>query len=50
MYFIFPPHLTSASAQPGETANLETACFHLNAACFFAKKHETQLKISLGQS
>ena len=26
------------------------ASFHLNAACFFTKKHETQLKISPGQS
>jgi len=44
MYFIFPPHLTSASALPGETGNPEIASFHLNAACFFTKKHETQLK------
>jgi len=44
MYFIFPPHLTSASALPGETGNPEIAYFHLNAACFFTKKHETQLK------
>jgi len=45
MYFIFPPHLTSASALPGETGNPEIASFHLNDACFFTKKHETQLKI-----
>jgi len=38
MYFIFPPHLTSASALPGETRNPEIAAFHLNAACFF---HQT---------
>ena len=38
MYFIFPPHLTSASALPGETENPEIASFHLNAACFFTKK------------
>ena len=38
MYFIFPPHLTSASALPGETRNPEIASFHLNAACFFTKK------------
>jgi len=44
MYFIFPPHLTSASALPGETGNPEIASFRLNAACFFTKKHETQLK------
>ena len=50
MYFIFPPHLTSAFALPGETGNPEIASFHLNAACFFTKKHETQLKISPGQS
>ena len=47
---IFPPHLTSASALPEETGNPEIASFHLNAACFFTKKHETQLKISLHQS
>jgi len=38
MYFIFPSQLTSASALPGETGNPEIASFHLNAACFFAKK------------
>jgi len=48
MYYIFPPHLTSASALPGETGNPEIASFHLNAACFFTKKHETQLKVSPG--
>jgi len=51
MHFIFPPHLTSAAALPGETENPEIASFHLNAACFFTKKkHKTQLKISPGQS
>jgi len=35
VYFICPPHLTSASALPGETGNPEIASFHLNAACFF---------------
>jgi len=30
-YFIFPPHLTSASALPGETRNPEIASFRLNA-------------------
>jgi len=50
MYFIFPPHLTIASALPGETGKQEIASFYLNAACFFAKKHETQSKISPGQS
>ena len=39
MYFIFPPHLTSASALPGETGNPDIASFHLNAACFFTKKY-----------
>ena len=32
IYFIFPPHLTSASALPGETGNPEIASFRLNAA------------------
>jgi len=50
MYFIFPPLLTSVSALPAEKANPEIASSHLNAACFFTKKHETQLKISPGQS
>ena len=50
IYFIFPPHLTSASALPGETGNPEIASFHLNVACFFTKKHKTQLKVSPGQS
>jgi len=44
MYFIFPPHLTSASALPGEKENLE---FHLNAACSFTKKHKNSLKYRL---
>ena len=47
MYFIFLPHLTSAPALPGETGNPKIASFHLNAACFFIKKHETQLKYHL---
>jgi len=50
MNFIFPAHLASASALPGETGNPEIASFHLNAACFFTKKIETTLKISPGQS
>jgi len=49
MYFIFPPHLTSVSALPGETGTPEIASFHLNVACSFTKKHETQFKISSGQ-
>jgi len=52
MYFIFPPDLTtgSASALPAEIGNPEIAFFHLNVACFFTKKHKTELKISPGQS
>ena len=46
MYFIFPPHLTSASALSGETGNPEIASFHLNVACFFTKKHETVKNIT----
>jgi len=42
MYFILPPHLTSASALPGETRNPEIVSFRLNATCFFTKKHETK--------
>jgi len=41
MYFIFPPHLTCAAALPGETENPKIASFHLNAACFVPKTHET---------
>jgi len=41
MYLIFPPHLTSASVVPVETGNPEIASFHLNAACFLSKTHET---------
>jgi len=44
MYFIFPSHLTSASALPGETGNPEIASFHLNAACFFTKKTRNTVK------
>jgi len=50
MYFIFPAHLTSSSALPGETGNPKIASFHLNDAWFFTKKHETQFKMSPGQS
>jgi len=46
MYFVFSPHLTSASALPEETGNPEIASFHLNAACFFPKKHETVKNIT----
>jgi len=41
MYFIFLPHLTSASALPGETGNPEIASFHLNAARFHQKTRNT---------
>jgi len=49
MYFIFPPHLTSASALPGEKENLE---FHLGPKCcmLFHQKTQKQFKISPGQS
>jgi len=35
-FFIFPPHLSSSSALPGETGNPEIASFRLpvSAACF----------------
>jgi len=44
MYFIFPPHLQSASALPGETGNPEIVSFHLNAACFFYQKTQSTVK------
>jgi len=47
MCVIFQPHLTSASALPGETGKPEIASFHLSAACFFTKKNETHLKYHL---
>jgi len=47
MYFIFPPHLTSASALPGETGNPEIASFHLNAARFSPKNTKHSLKYHL---
>jgi len=45
MYFIFSPHLTYASALPGETGNPKIASFHLNAAYFY-QKHTKHSKIS----
>jgi len=48
MYFIFPPHITSASALPGKTGNPEIASFHLNVARFFYQKHTKHIKISPG--
>jgi len=47
MYFIFSPHLTTASALPGETGNLEVASFHLNVACFSPKNTKHSLKYHL---
>jgi len=45
MYFIFPPHLTYASAlPPGETENPKIAPFRLNPACFFTKNTRNTLK------
>jgi len=46
MSFIFLPHLTSASALPGETENPEIASFHLNIACFFKKTRNTVKNIT----
>jgi len=46
--FIFPPHLTSASALPGQTENPEIASFHFNDACRFNEKTQNTLKISPG--
>jgi len=47
MYFIFPPHLTCASALRGETGNPKIAYFYLNAACFFIKNTRNTLKYQL---
>jgi len=47
MYFIFPPHLTNASALHEETGNPEIASFHLNAACFFTKNTKHSYKYHL---
>jgi len=49
MYFIFPPHLTSATALRylRKTGNTEIASFHLNAACFFTKNTKHSLKYHL---
>jgi len=45
---IFPPHLTSASALPGETGNPEIASFlGLNAACIFTKNMKYSKKYHL---
>jgi len=47
MYFIFPPHMTNASALPGDTGNPEIASFHLNAACFFYQKTQNIVRYHL---
>jgi len=31
--YIFPPHLTNASALPCKTENTEDVCFHVNVSC-----------------
>jgi len=50
IYFIFPPHLTSASALPGETRRPEIACFHLNTACFLQNNTKHSLKYHMGRA
>jgi len=47
MYSIFQPHLTCASALPGETGNAKIASFHLNVACFLPKNTRNTLKYHL---
>ena len=37
---------SNVSTLPGETENPEIASFHLNAACFFTKKHKTVKNIT----
>jgi len=44
MYFIFPPHVTCASALPGETEKPKIASFHINAAHFLLKTTRNTLK------
>jgi len=46
MHLIFPPHLTSASALPRETGNLEIASFTEILHVFFTKKYMKHIKIS----
>ena len=43
VYFIFPRHLTSASALPGETGNPEIV-FLLKCCMLFHQKNKTQFK------
>jgi len=50
MYFIFPPHLTNASALPRKTEIVSIASFHskvTNAECFFTKITKHSLKYNL---
>jgi len=47
MYFVFPPHLTCASALPGQTGNPKIASSHLNDACFLPKTTRNTLKYHL---
>ena len=49
LYYMLP-QLTCASVLPDKTGKHENCIFHLNAAYFFTKKHETVKKISPGQS
>jgi len=44
IYFIFSPHLPTASALPEDAGNPEMASFHLNVACFFTKKTRNTVK------
>jgi len=39
IYFIFPPHLISASALPGETGNPEIAVFSLKCCMLFSPEN-----------
>jgi len=41
MYFIFPPHLTCASALPGETGNPKLRIFTQMLHAFYQKQNET---------
>ena len=44
----FPTSHSQCFCTTRETGNPEIASFHLNAVCFFTKKHETQLKLECG--
>ena len=47
MYFIFPPHLTCASALPGETENPKSASFSVKCCMLFPKNTRNTLKYHL---